>query len=625
MHDKENKHLLLLLLFSIAALLLHFVHLFVEIDHPLFVNLMEKVGKTGLFDFFYKPYLIALAFVVLFALGSRGMKSESIKTIHSVSLIFVGCALYFGAYLALVIPGKLGIQIYIGTLTFGYLILLAGLLYIRRIISNSLMNDQFNTKNKLFKQEKKMISNPYSVNIKTADGYINVVNPFRATMVLGTPGSGKSFAIVEEFIRQHIRKGFSMLVYDFKYPDLSQVAYNYFLKYHSNYDNRPHIYIVNFDDCRNSHRINPVSPRLVVNQADALATAEALFLNINKEYIKKKDFFTSSAVNLVAAIIWFLRTLENGKYCTLPHVIAMLGLTDDVLFSILQNREDIKPLLSPFADALGKKAFEQLAGQTASARIPLSRLATKELFWILSGNDFELDINNPEHPAILLLANNPQTQKSYGAIFGLLASTITRVINRKNRLPLSLIVDELPTIYINGLDNLIATARSNKISTLLSFQDLAQLERDYGREVANTIFNTVGNKISGSVVAETAKKVSDMIGKTVQKRSSVSYNKFGTTTGTSTTMDYLIPPETIAQLSQGEFCGVLSDTFEQKAEQKIFYSKVIADKRDLTGYPIPELHQIGEEQFEGMLDRNLKRINAEVRGIAEAALDKIKN
>ena len=616
----EKPTLVVSLLFSVLILILHGVYQFADFEHPLFMKLWLIIINTGLFEFFHKPHLLALVFAMIYALGTKGMKSERVTFASTFMLLFFGVGLYFGAYFALLLPDKVGMFTYLGILSMGYLLLLTGLIHIRRVITDNLLKDQFNKKNKLFKQEKRKIENPYSVNIKTEDGWLNIVNPFRATMVLGTPGSGKSYTIVEEYIKQHIQKGFAMLVYDFKYPDLSNVAYNYFLKYHHNYKLVPKIYMVNFEDPVNSHRVNPISPALIQNQADALATSEALFLNINKEYIKKKDFFTSSAVNLVAAIIWFLRSFEGGKYCTIPHVISLLSLSDEVLFSILEKQADIKPLLSPFADALSKQAYEQLSGQTASARIPLSRLATKELFWILSGNDVALDINNPAHPALLFLANNPQTQKSYGAIFGLLASTITRIINKKNRLPLSLIIDELPTIYINGLDNLIATARSNKISTLLSFQDLAQLERDYGREVANAIFNTVGNKITGSVVAETAKKLSDMIGKTIQQRANISYSKRGTTTGKTTTLDYLIPPETIAQLSQGAFCGVLSDTYEQKAEQKIFYSKVIADKSDLTQHPIPILNRVGEEQFNRLLEANLLQIDKEIKYLVNTFL-----
>ena len=616
----ETAPLLASLLLSVMILMLHLVYQFSSISNEYFLMGMEAIINTGLFAFFHKPHLLAIAFAAIYAFGIRGMKSEYISWGQTLGLIIIGTVLYFGAYFSLVLPGTLGMYCYIGILTAGYLLLVTGLLYIRRIIYHNLLKDQFNKQNKLFDQEKRKIENFYSINLKTNNGWVNIVNPFRGTMVLGTPGAGKSYTIVEEFIKQHIQKGFSMLVYDFKYPDLSQVAYNYFLKYKSAYPNPPKIYMVNFNDPSNSHRVNPINPRLLNSQADALAAAEALFQNINRSYISRKDFFTSSAVNLVAAVIWFLRSYEGGKYCTIPHTIMLLGLSDEVLFRILEKQLDIKPLLAPFADALSKKAYEQLAGQTASARIPLSRLATKELCWILNGNEIELDINNPDHPTILFLANNPQTQASYGAIYGLIASTIARVINKKDQQPLSLIIDELPTIYINGLDHLIATARSNKISTLLSFQDLSQLERDYGREVANAIFNTVGNKITGAVVADTAKKLSDMIGKTVQQRANISYSKRGTTIGKSTTLDYLIPPETIAQLSQGEFCGVIADTYEQQAEQKIFHAKIRTDKGDLSRHAIPALYQEEEVAFNNIMDKNLEQVAQEVAAIANTLL-----
>jgi len=608
----ENPAVVISLLFSVLILLLHGVYQFTDFQYPFFIKLWTIVIDTGLFEYFHKPHLLSLVFALIYALGTKGMKSEGITIGSTLAFLILGLGLYFGAFLALALPDKLGMYSYLSVLFLGYLLLLSGLIRIRRIIVNNLMKDQFNKENKQFNQERRKIENADSINIKTKHGWLNIINPYRGTMVLGTPGSGKSYAIVEEYIKQHLQKGFTMLVYDFKYPDLSKVTYNYFLKYRKNYNQPPKIYLVNFNEPKNSHRVNPIAPVLIQSQADALASAESLFLNLNRDYLKRKDFFTASAVNLIAAIIWFLRGLEGGKFCTLAHVIALLSLSDERLLNILQHQPDIRALLSPFMDAFQKKAFKQLAGQTASARIPLARLATKELFWILSGDDVPLDINNPQNPAVLFLASHPKTQQSYGAIFGLLASTIARVVNEKNRLPLSLIIDELPTIYINGLDNLIATARSNKVSTLLSFQDLAQLERDYGREVANTIFNTVGNKITGAVVAETARKVSDMIGKTIQQRANISYSKRGTTLGKTTTLDYLIPPETIAQLSQGEFCGVLADTFEQQATQKIFHSKVIADKGDLTDYVIPDLMEIGEKEFNLILLKNAKRIEKEV-------------
>ncbi len=621
----EKTPLILSLFASIIILLLHVLFLFYPSDHPIYTQIMQVIIGTGLFSSFFKPQLLALVFGLFYALGVKSIYKESIKIRPAVFLLIAGLGLYFGSYICLKIPVYVPINLlkigYVLALGIGYVLLMTGLIRLKRVVQNNLMKDQFNQANKRFLQEKRKIENDYSVNIQSQDGWVNIINPFRATMVLGTPGSGKSYTIVEEFIRQHIQKGFSMLVYDFKYPDLSQVAYNYFLTYRSNYKTPAQIFIVNFNDPKNSHKINPIAPTLLKNPSDALAASEALFLNLNREYIKRKDFFTSSAVNLIAAIIWFLRTYKDGKYCTIPHAITLLNQPDEVLFQVLQTESSVQPLLSPFRDALSKKAFDQLAGQTASARIPISRMATKPLFWILNttlnGSHIPLDINNPDKPILLFLANNPQSQSSYSAVYGLIASSITRVINQANRHPLSLIIDELPTIFINGLDNLIATARSNKISTLLSFQDLSQLERDYGKEVANAIFNTVGNKISGSVVADTAKKLSDMIGKTVQKRGSITYSSRGTSMGTTTTLDYLIPPETISQLSQGTFCGVLADTYEQPLAQKIFHSKLKVDKSDLGNQSIPSLSRLTDAEFEQQMERNYRKVVREVEGLID--------
>jgi len=625
----EKTPLILSLFTSIIVLILHFAYLLLptyDFQVPYILKAFQIIINTGLFDAFYYPHVLALILGTLYAMGVKSLKSEHISLAQTIPFLFLGMILYAGSiffFFHFKHP-----YIYILQVLIGYILTMIGIIRMKRIIDNSLLKDQFNKKNRLFKQEKRRIENEYSVNIKTKDGWLNIINPFRATMVLGTPGSGKSYTIVEEFIRQHIQKDFTMLIYDFKYPDLSKFAYNCFFQYCQK-NNRligdsyiekgrtkkiPKIYIVNLNDPANSHRVNPIAPYLLRSISDAISAAESLFLNINKEFIKKKDFFNNSAVNLFAAIIWFLRRYEDGKYCSIPHAVSLLMQRDEILFRVLESEKEVYPLLSPFLDAHKKGALEQLSGQTASARIPISRLATKQLYWILGKENFRLDINHPNYPAILFLANHPDSQKAYSPIYGLIASTLVKEVNKKDRLPLSLIIDELPTIYINGLDNLIATARSNKISTLLSFQDLAQLERDYGREVANTIFNTVGNKITGSVVAETAKKLSDMIGKAMQKRANINYSSKGTSTGTSTTLDYLIPPETISQLSQGEFCGVLADTYEQSLEQKIFQSQLLVDKKGIPQNSIP-LFTNNNQSFEKLMNENYQKIISDIEAL----------
>lgn len=272
-----------------------------------------------------------------------------------------------------------------------------------------------------------------------------------------------------------------MYIYDFKFPDLSTIAYNHMMNHQNGYKVKPQFYVINFDDPRRSHRCNPIHPDFMSDISDAYESAYTIMLNLNKTWVQKQgDFFVESPIILFAAIIWYLRIYKNGKYCTFPHAIELLNRRYEDVFPILTSYPELENYLSPFMDAWQGGAMEQLAGQIASAKIPLSRMISPQLYWVMSASEFTLDINNPEEPKILCVGNNPDRQNIYGAALGLYNSRIVKLINKKGQLKSSVIIDELPTIYFKGLDNLIATARSNKVAVCLGFQDFSQLVRDYG-------------------------------------------------------------------------------------------------------------------------------------------------
>lgn len=254
-------------------------------------------------------------------------------------------------------------------------------------------------------------------------------------------------------------------------------------------------------------------------------------------------------------------------------------------------------------------------------KIPLSRMISPQLYWVLTGNDFTLDINNPEEPKILCMGNNPDRQSIYGAALGLYNSRLIRLINKKGKLKSSLIIDELPTIYIRGLDNLIATARSNKVSVCLGFQDFSQLERDYGEKEAKVITNTVGNIFSGQVVGDTARTLSERFGKIVQLRESHSVSNENVTTSTNTQLETLIPASKISNLTQGMFVGSVADNFDERIEQKIFHAEIVIDndkvKAETAAYvPIPEISSFigedGKDHMEEIVKENYYRVKADV-------------
>ena len=607
-------------------------------------RILINFNRTGgLFHSILYTKLFSLLLLALSCLGTKGVKAEKMSWNRIWTVLAVGFFLFFLNWWILLLPiSNLGnATLYIFTMTAGYICLLMGGLWMSRLLKHNLMEDVFNNENESFMQETKLMENEYSVNLPTRfyykkkwqRGWINVVNPFRATIVLGTPGSGKSFAVVNNYIKQQIEKGYSMYIYDFKFSDLSTIAYNHMMNHQNGYKVKPQFYVINFDDPRRSHRCNPIHPDFMSDISDAYESAYTIMLNLNKTWVQKQgDFFVESPIILFAAIIWYLRIYKNGKFCTFPHAIELLNRRYEDVFPILTSYPELENYLSPFMDAWQGGAMEQLAGQIASAKIPLSRMISPQLYWVMSASEFTLDINNPEEPKILCVGNNPDRQNIYGAALGLYNSRIVKLINKKGQLKSSVIIDELPTIYFKGLDNLIATARSNKVAVCLGFQDFSQLVRDYGDKEAKVVINTVGNIFNGQVVGETAKTLSERFGKVLQKRQSISINRQDVSTSINTQMDSLIPPSKISGLTQGMFVGSVSDNFTERIEQKIFHAEIVVDtdkvKREESHYqPIPIINDFkdadGNDCMKQAILDNYNQIKEDVKLIVKDELERI--
>lgn len=613
----------------VVANLYYFTHV-QTIDSGQFYMITDKIlnnlnDECGLFANTFNSKLYALLFLALSCLGTKGVKNESITWKHIAIAIVSGLILFLLDWWMVSCPIA-----YIGVTGLGYVSMLMGGIWASRMLKNNMMDDRFNDENESFMQETRRIDNEYSVNLPTRfyykrkwhKGWINVVNPFRASIVLGTPGSGKSYAVVNNFIKQQIDKGFAIYCYDFKYPDLSTIVYNHLQKNLKKYPKGVKFYVINFDDPMRSHQCNPIHPAFMTDIADAYESAYTILLNLNKTWIQKQgDFFVESPIILLAAIIWYLRCFENGKYCTFPHAIEFLNRSYEDIFPILTSYPELENYLSPFMDAWKGGAQDQLQGQIASAKIPLSRMISPQLYWVMTGNDFTLDINNPEEPKILCVGNNPDRQNIYGAALGLYNSRIVKLINKKGMLKSGVIIDELPTIYFKGLDNLIATARSNKVAVCLGFQDFSQLERDYGKPEAAVVMNTVGNIFSGQVVGSTAKTLSERFGKVLQQRQSMSINRNDVSHSINTQMDSLIPASKISTLTQGNFVGAVCDNINERIEQKIFHAEIVVDSEavnaEMAAYePIPILSKIKDKAtMDAAIQKNYEQVKQDVREI----------
>lgn len=627
---------------SIFILLLHFYYCCYaafnqwEIKSTITDRLLMNIMHTGLLSNQYTSKFLAIGLLVISMMGAQGKKDEKINRRSIAAYLMIGLFLFFGS--SLLFDLNYSVEniaiIYMIVTGIGFLLILAGGNLISRLIRLNLSNDVFNSLNETFPQEERFLSNEYSINLparyylksRMRKSWINIINPFRGLLVIGSPGSGKSWFVIQHVIKQHIEKGFAMFVYDFKYDDLSKIVYNWLQQNKHKYLVPPSFYVINFDNLSVSHRCNPLDPNTMNDITDATESARTILLGLNREWINKQgDFFVESPINFVTSIIWFLKKYADGKYCTLPHVIELMLADYDELFPILNTQPEIEVLVNPFITAYQNDAMEQLEGQVASAKIGMARLASPQLYWVLSGNDFTLDINNPKYPKIVCVGNNPEKQQIYGAVLSLYISRLIRQVNRKGMMKCSLVFDEFPTIYFNNMDSLIATARGNKVATTLAMQDISQLKKDYGKEQADVIVNITGNIISGQVMGETSKLLSERFGKIMQDRQSVAVNRTDTSISHSKQLDSAIPASKIAALSSGEFVGLVADNPDEKIRLKMFHAEIIndADKlnEEVSRYKeIPIVSNVTQQQ---VLD-NYYQVKMEVKRLIGEEVERLK-
>ena len=599
-------------------------------------RVLRNITNSGLFSSFNKSKLIALVFLIISLIGAKGRKDEKLNYRTALAYIITGLLIYFISQLTMYLPLPMLIiaGIYMCFCAVGFLLILSGGTLLSRIIKDKLKDDVFNDEHETFPQEERLLVNENSVNIpmryrlkdKWRSGYLNFIAPYRSILVSGSAGAGKTAFVIRQFIAQAFNRPdpYTMLVYDFKFPDLSIIAYNHFLKNKHKYKGEPECLFINFEDPSRSHRGNPLEPQSMTDITDATECSRTILLGLNKMWqTKQGDFFVESPINFFTAIIWFLRQYKDGIYCTLPHAIEFLQLPYDSLFTLLRSNKQLEVLVGPFINAYLADVMEQLEGQIASAKIALGRLSSPQLYYVLTGRDFTLDINNPEKPKVLCIGNNPQKQQVYGAVLSLFANRLLKVINKKSKSKSMLIFDEYPTISVDLIPT-ISTGRSNRICVLMGVQSINQLRKEYGKEQADVIMSIAGNIIAGQETGDSAKQLSEQIGKIMQKRESLSISDSGTSISKSKQLEYAVPASKIAKLSSGQFAGILSDTPDQKIELKAFDCEIIADFKAINNEEaaykeIPIIRQVDDE----MIQRNYLQIKQDIQDLMASEIGRM--
>ena len=616
---------------------------------PVVSNLLKNFSKMS---FIYPPINAKFATLVLIglvAIGTKAKKKKDLNIATEIVLpIVLGLVLIFSSLivqneagnnkLTKIFPGMNLYQIIYATLSFlGALILQMGADSISKLMQQKMGKDRWNVEEESFDQNQELIKSETNINIpylfrykgKSNKGWINL-NPFRGTMVIGTPGSGKSFGVINPAIRQMIEKGFCLCIYDFKFPDLAQIAYyHYLLKKSKDSDYNYSFHVINLNEVEKSRRVNPFHKKYIQTLAEAQEMAESMVSSLQKGGSSSgggsEAFFTQSAINFLASCIYFFAKLENGKYSDLPHILSFMNRSYQEIFDSLFKNEEIGSLLSPFKTAYDNKAFDQLEGQIGTLKIFLSRLATKESFWVFSGDEVELKITDRENPSIIILASDPGTQDINSALYSAVLNRTLRLVNSKHNLPGGIIADEFPTIYIHKIDNVVATARSNRVAVLLGLQEIPQLRQFYKKEVADTISAIVGNILSGSARDKnTLDWLEKLFGKIKQKSFSQSISQQGTTTSINEKMDFMIPAGKIAALRTGEMVGMIAqgeenDTDEYKTSAingKINLDMKAIKQEEQNYVPMPVYYSFidkaGNNRKEEVLMTNFRKINKEI-------------
>ncbi|MDD6553458.1 MAG: type IV secretory system conjugative DNA transfer family protein [Prevotellaceae bacterium] len=677
----------------------------------------DRMATFPVFE--YLPYskMATLTLVMITCIGTKNKKQIEFDArkmvfyplVIGLILIVGSCFLYAADWKTRLWLFHVNIWLYMLCSIVGVVLVHVALDNVSKYFKDGMMKDRFNYENESFEQEEKKVENKYSVNIpmrfyyhgKFRHGWINIVNPFRGTWVVGTPGSGKTFSVIEPYIRQHSAKGFAMVVYDYKFPTLAQKLYYHYRRNQALGNTPPKckFNIINFVDVRYSRRVNPIQQKYIGNLAAAQETAETLVESLQKGQKGggggSDNFFQTSATNFLAACIYFFvnynkkpydkagrelfpeymtvpgtakqrltgrvydskEALEKndrthlvepdhwlGQYSDMPHVLSFLNLDYTTIFDVLMTDPEVYPLLGPFKTAYDNKAMEQLEGMIGTLRVQTSRLATKESYWVFSGDDFDLKVSDPKSPSYLVIANDPEMESIIGALNALILNRLTTRVNsgQGKNIPVSIIVDELPTLYFHKIDRLIGTARSNKVAVTLGFQEVPQLEADYQKIGKDKIITTVGNVISGSARAkETLDWLSgDIFGKVVQMKKGITIDRDKTSINLNENMDSLVPASKISDMPSGWICGQVARDFQptktgfrgsmdiQNSDEfrtSKFFCKtnfdmdaIKAEEHDYQNYPLPMFYKFeSTDAMERILYANFDKITNETKHMTD--------
>jgi len=439
---------------------------------------------------------------------------------------------------------------------------------------------------------------------------VQILNPYAGIFISGGAGSGKSKSLIEPIIYDAGRKNFTGVVYDFKFPELARHVESAYQK------SSVHRYYVNFTDLQKTHRINPIAPEIMRSSSFAREFASTVLYNINPQSVSRPDFWSDNSQSLLSAVFWYLRQ-EKPEFCTLPHAISLvLQPNTSGLIRLLQSNEECSDMVAPIFTALQSKAENQFAGVLSSLQVALGKINTPKIYYVTGqGNDLYLGLNDPNHPGILTIGNDPVLSTTYGPVIGLILTAITKMLNQPGKEKSLVLLDEFPTVFVPNFESLPATARSNRVATVLVCQDITQMIDKYGKGKADTILSNLGNQFYGRTTnPQTAQRVSAIFGKAdkLMPSDSTHYDRTilgDRNRGGGQSVSYqereLVRMQEVTGLETGSFYAVLSEGKVRQGKSVIPLNKV------LQGSELPLVSEVSQEK----IDSNFRRIRREAQDL----------
>ena len=551
-----------------------------------------------------KPKLFYVRLVHIVFAGLLGWNNTKFKDTPSKNYVFYSVAalsifIFMSGYLRLVYYN----------LFFYPLGFLVGSVSILRTFQE-IHNNQHESKN--FKEVPKAPDAKDPLLIDTASGKMEIPERAHGTYIEAAAGGGKS-NLIENFLWQEVQGKKAGFLYDYEGNPLEKdgaiLTKTVFTALKQTpRDHNVKFAFINFTDLTKTVRCNPIASKYMTNELDVLNAAHTFMKNLERDWIKKTDFWAQNALNYTTGCMLYQQRHMPEHMRTLPHLICLMLSDFRAILDMLSRDHSLEKWIMPIATAYKLNAQQQLSGVVSSTQLPVTKLFLPEIFYVLNpppGEDFDLDITNPENPVWLCVGNNPKRKQALSPVISLIFSVVKNNIDKLDQTEAAIVIDEVATAYFNQIDEIPATMRKKGVSTYISVQSFIQLIRDYGKENAETLRDNLSNVFIGKTNnKDTANRMVEFFGDYSRSERSTSIGDSGESQTLSQRDKKLLQIRDVTFQRTGHWTGYVSN-----AEPAMFHTQF--KRFNIKKLSIPSFSAPINNADVSLVERTMKKIMAD--------------